>query len=274
MSYKRRDWNGTIREMRSFTTEYRTVPAAGPYRVRAAYLIADAYKKQRTDREYYRALDNVISEFQNSGEKAGSVSAEYAAEARFRLVDRDINSLENINIGGRSKQITEQVEDGARRVSELEKAYKTVTSYRRPEWTVASHFRIGYAYELLAKSMLDSDVPTDTEQILIQGLPRDVRRELKRIPAAQRREMLQEQIDAIEQQWRDDMIKRVSGMEDRAVAEYELCVRAAREGNIANDYTKRCTERLFAYRPEQYPLQYEGRTPLQLDDLIPEPAAP
>ena len=65
------------------------------------------------------------------------------------------------------------------------------------------------------------------------------------------------------------MIKQVSGMEDRAVAEYELCVKAARAGNIVSDYTRQAHERLFAYRPDEYPLQREGRTRLQLDSVAP-----
>lgn len=274
MSFKQKNWPATIRDMRAYINEYRSVPAAGPYRVQAAYTIAEAEKAQRNTSNYYKALESVITEFQSSGEAAGSATAEYAAEARFRLVDRGVEGLEGLKIGGTAKTINTQIEDGANRVAELEKAYKTVTTYRRPEWTVASHFRIGYAYELLAKAMLDADLPTDTEQILINGLPADVRRELGRMSKAQREELLGEQVDQLQTQWRDDMIKRVSGMEDRAVAEYELCVRAAREGNIVSEYTRQCNERLFAYRPEQYPLQREGRTELQLDSVAPPmPAA-
>jgi TolA-binding protein len=269
MPYKSKNWVQAVRKLRGYMTEYRSMREAGPYRVRASYLVADVYKKQRQNREYFRALDGVIGEFQGSGEGPGSNAAEYAAEARFRIVDQDMDELQGIKIGGKAKTITKQIEDGARRVGELEKAYKTVTTYRRPEWTVAAHFRIGNAYEHLAKAMLDADLPTDTEQILIGGLPAEVRRELRRIPAAQRRELLRDQTDTLEQQWRDDMIKRVSGMEDRAIAEYELCARAAREGNIVNEYTRQANERLFAYRPEQYPLQREGRTNLELDSVTP-----
>jgi hypothetical protein len=63
-------------------------------------------------------------------------------------------------------------------------------------------------------------------------------------------------------------------MEDRAVAEYELCVRAAREGNIVSDYTRQAYERLFAYRPDEYPLQREGQTTLQMDSIAPPLPAP
>lgn len=269
MAFKREDWRGTISEMRAYITEYRTMPEAGPYRVKAAYNIAEANEKMRRERDYFQSLENVIREFQASGEKSGSLSAEYAAEARFRLVDRDITKLEGYKIGGKAKIMDAQIEDGARRVIELEKAYKTVTAYRRPEWTVASHFRIGYAYELLAKAMLDSEPPTDTEQIIIGALPPDVRRELKRMPPADRRELLADQIDTIDMQWRDKMIERVSGMEDRAVAEYEICVKAAREGNIVNEYTRQAYERLFAYRPDDYPLQREGQTALEMDGVAP-----
>jgi TolA-binding protein len=269
MSYKQKNWSATIRDMRAYISEYKSVADAGPYRVHAAYYIAEAEKAQRNTNNYYKALEGVLSEFQTSGEAAGSASAEYAAEARFRLVDRDISSLEGIKVGGTAKNINTQIEDGARRVSDLEKSYKAVSNYRRPEWTVASHFRIGYAYELLAKAMLDAGLPTDTEQILVSGLPADVRRELGRMSKAQKQEILSAQVEQLETQWRDDMIKRVSGMEDRAVAEYELCVRAAREGNIVSDFTRQCNERLFAYRPDQYPLQREGRTELQLDSVAP-----
>lgn len=273
MSYKREDWNGAIRELRGYITEYRSSSDAAPYRVKAAYYIAQAYKKSRQDREYWRALQGVIDEFRSSGEKAGSLSAEYAAEARFRIVDQDIGELERFKIAGKAETINQQIEDGARRVLDLEKAYGTVTEYRRPEWTVAAHYRIGYAYELYAKAMLDSEPPSDLERLLISKLPRELQRDLARMPAKERAALLQDQTDAFEQQWRDEMVKRVTGAEDRAVSEYELCVKAARAGNIVSEYTRQAYERLFAYRPDEYPLQREGRTELELDAVAPPPPA-
>jgi TolA-binding protein len=269
MAFKRGSWRDTITEMRAFITEYRSIPEAGPYRVKAAYRISQAYDHLDKTSDYFSALDAVIQEFQASGEKAGSLSAEYAAEARFRLVDRQIDSLEGYKIGGKASAMDQQIADGARRVADLENAYKSVTAYRRPQWTVASHFRIGYAYELLAKAMLDSEPPTDTELIILGELPPEARAELKRLSPAERRELLADQIDQVDQVWRDKMIERVSGMEDRAVAEYEICVKAAREGNIVSDYVRQAYERLFAYRPEQYPLQREGRTDLEMDMVAP-----
>ena len=55
----------------------------------------------------------------------------------------------------------------------------------------------------------------------------------------------------------EDSARRVSDLE------------SSYKRNIVNEYTRQAHERLFAYRPEQYPLQREGRTALQLNDMAP-----
>ena len=269
MASKQRDWAGATKELRRYISEYRTLPAAGSYRVKAASLVADAQEQLGNPREHHRALQGVLRQYERSGESSGSESAALAAKARFAIVDREMAELEGLTISGTAKAIEAQVEAGARRVRSLEEGFKSISTYRSPEWTVTAHARIGRAYELLAKAMLDAPSPTDAERLILGALPRETRRDLERLPASDRHALLAEQIDALEQEWREQMSQRVSGMEDRAVAEYRICVDAAREGNIVNEHTRAALARLYAYLPDEYPPAHEARTVLELDSVTP-----
>src|SRR5690606_29431389 len=87
-----------LRAMREFIAAYKNDPAAATLVVRAYWFVAEAVGKNRPrQREHQAALEDVVRAFDASGLPPGPVAAEYAAQARFMLVDR-IQELENWKI--------------------------------------------------------------------------------------------------------------------------------------------------------------------------------
>ena len=67
-------------------------------------------------------------------------------------------------------------------------------------------------------------------------------------------------LDQYHDQFRAAMEQLVTGMEERAVKEYELTVQLAKKGNISNKWTIEAVQRLNAYKPELYSLDIPGKT--------------
>src|SRR5690554_4506970 len=143
--------------MREFIAAYKNDPAAATLVVRAYWFVAEAVGKNRhMQREHQAALEDVVRAFDASGLPPGSVAAEYAAQARFMLVDR-IQELENWKIDvGKPKTLEayvqtlmREIERGAQRATAMKDGYEPVIAYNRPGWVIAAYVRQGRVYELL-----------------------------------------------------------------------------------------------------------------------------
>jgi hypothetical protein len=180
------------------------------------------------------------------------MSAEYAAESHFQLIEIDMRKFEGFKIHGNMKQIRDRIAEGVEKVKALESRYRQISSYGRPEWSLAAEFRIGYAYEVFAKALLEVPVPPldPKDEKMIRRLPPDDR-ELVRME--------------IEDRFRAEMEKQVAPMEEKAQAEYRIAVDLARKGNISNKWTLLALERMNAYDPENYPRQHNGVIRIQSD---------
>ena len=246
-AYEKGDWEGAVRDLPSFLATKNDDPEAAPMRVRAASLIAKSYAKLGQDDRRYEALTEVLKQYASSGQKAGSASAQIAAEAKLQLVDRGMAELERLQIKGTSATIVQRIKSGAERVAALERGYRAITHYKCPVWTVAAHARTGDAYAHLAKALFDSESATNTEELLLQKLPTDLQDELQKMPPGERNALLREQVEEVENQFRREVLARVKGVEDRALAEYELCLVFAMKARIKNTYTRRCEQQIDLY---------------------------
>ncbi len=245
IAYKQKNWSRTVREMRNFIKKYGGDSSAGELVVLAHWRIAQARKADRQVRDYPKALEAVTQAFSRSGQAAGSIAAEYAAEARFRLVDPEIKSFERFSIKpGRPadmkayvRTVTSQIESGARQAQTLSDGYSPVLAYRRPTWTIASFVRQGRVYEILARAVLNAPFV----------MPADMQRQLRRVgPDAREDVRIQ-----VEDQIRQVLDERVRPIECLAVARYALAARAAQAGSIDDEYTRVAIDRLQAYGDER-----------------------
>ena len=246
MAYNLQQWSRTIREMRDFIARYRSDKGAGELVVQAHWRIAEARKAlKQAQKDRDSALSAVATAFANSGQEAGSYAAEYAANARFQLVDKGSKAFEKFGIKpGRPatlkayvETVKKQIEAGAVEAKRRAEAYNVIPSYRRPVWTIGAFVRQGRIYEILARAVLNTPFV----------VPRDLQKKMKGLPDYAKDDIKIQVEDAIRQL----LDQQVRPIECLAVARYALASRAARAGNIDNEYTQEASDRINAYGDER-----------------------
>jgi TolA-binding protein len=245
MSFKRRDWNGTTRDMRAFIDRYQRDAEAGELVVQAYWRIAQAKQALRQARDYRAALQAVVDAFPRSGQARGSMAAEYAAQARFEIVDENIQPFESFAITAGQpatldayvQGVVRQIQEGSSRAQTIVTGYAPVLEYGRPTWTIAAFVRQGRVYEILARAVLNTPFV----------MPQDLARRARGASQAVRDELRVQVEDRI----RQALDQQVRPVECFAIVRYALAARAARAGSIDNEYTRIAIDRLQAYGDER-----------------------
>ncbi len=242
MSYERHDWNGTIRDMQAFIDRYRSDSGAGELVVQATWRIAQARQQQHASQsQITAALQAVVDAYAHSGQAAGSIAAEYAANAKFQIVDPQGQAFESFTIDTRRGRTTEtyiqgivsQIQAGSHRAQETAQQYEPVLAYNRPTWTVAALVRQGRIYEVLAHAIVAAQHP----------LPEDLQRQFSRASPDVQAELQTQFDDRI----RQAMEPQIAPVECLAVIRYALAARAARVGSLDTEFTRQAIDRLQAY---------------------------
>ena len=259
MHFKEKQWRKAIPAYEDFIKRNRGKSDAQPFLVKAAYRITQCETELNRKRNLSKAWEQTVVLY-NQSRNPGSMSAEYAAESHFKLIEQDMRKFENFSIKGSMKVIKEKIAVGVEKVNEFERRYREISAYGRPEWSLAAEFRIGYAYEVFAKALLDVPFPPldPKDEKMLKQLPREDR-ELVRTE--------------LEDRFRAEMEKQVAPMEEKAQVEYRIAVDLARKGNISNEWTLLALERMNAYDPENYPRQHNGVILTQDDTLGAPPLA-
>lgn len=252
MSYKKELASRTLRDMRAFISRYANDPKAADLVVQAYWRIAQVNKKLLDQKRQYKrlvewrkSLQQVVDVFARTKREPGSIAAEYAARAKFTLVDGGIKDFEDFKVRvGKPKTMKSYVETiksaidkGAREAKDLADSYEPVLTYRRPAWTVAALVRQGRVYEILARAVLNTPFT----------MPQDLAKKLRRLSPDQRDEISFEVEGAV----RQVLDEKVRPIECFAVARYALAARAARAGNMSTEYTQIAVDRLQAYGEER-----------------------
>lgn len=246
MSFKRRDWTGAIREMQAFIDRYRGDRAASELLILAHQRIAQVREAQAARQTTINeALQEVVRAYDRFGGQPGTLGAEYAAESRFRLVDPALQDLEGLTVNpGRQRnteafvaELNRQIQEGSSRTQTTAQGYEPILAYRRPTWTIAALTRQGRAYEILARAVLNATI----------AMPTDLQSQIRR--ASQE---VQDEVRAtFEDRVRQVLDSQVRPIECYAVVRYALSARAARRGNIDNEYSREAIDRLQAYGEER-----------------------
>jgi tetratricopeptide (TPR) repeat protein len=245
MAYKQRRYPQAISGMRAFLEVYGNDGEAGELVVRAHWRIAQSWKARGRIKDYRAALEDVTRAYNRTGQPAGSIAAGYAAEARFILVDDRIKGFESFQIKpGKPKTVqayidtvTKQIGNGSKQAQSIADGYESVFPYRRPRWTIAAYVRQGRAYEILARSILNTPIV----------LPADLQRAFRQADEYEREEY---QLD-FEDKIRQVLDNQVRPVECFAVARYALAARAGRAGSFDTEYTRIAIDRLQAYGDER-----------------------
>jgi TolA-binding protein len=245
MSFKQQKWSDTKTKMRDFIGRYQGDAAAGELVVQAHWRIAQATKASGKQRDYDQALNDVVAAYGRSGQKPGSMAAEYAAQAKFITVDKGADDFEGFEIKpGKPATMKAYVDDlkrqidrGAADAKQRNESYEAVMAYRRPQWTIAAFVRQGRIYEVLAKGVLNTPFV----------VPADMKKQMAKLPDYAREDVRVQVEDTVRQL----LDQQTRPIECFAVVRYALAARAAKAGSIDNEYTQQAITRLGAYGDER-----------------------
>jgi tetratricopeptide (TPR) repeat protein len=245
MSFKQQKWSDTVTKMKDFIQRYQNDPAAGDLVVQAYWRVSQAKKASGKQRDYDNALADVVSGYAKSGQKPGSMAAEYAAQAKFLLVDKGVEQFESFEIKPGQPatmkayvdDLKKQIERGATSAKERNDAYESVMAYRRPQWTIAAFVRQGRTYEVLAKAVLNTPFV----------VPKDMKKQMAKLPDYAREDVRVQVEDTVRQL----LDQQTRPIECFAVVRYALAARAGKVGSIDNEYTQQAITRLGAYGDER-----------------------
>jgi TolA-binding protein len=245
MEYKQEHWQLVISKMRDFISRYQRDKNAGELVVQAYWRIAEAREALRQKRDYKKALYDVVDAFARSGQKPGSYAAEYAAQSKFVIVDEGVSDFESFKIKAGSpatlksyvSSVAAQIEAGSVEAKNRAAGYAEIPGYRRPTWTIAAFVQQGRIYEVLARAVLNTPFV----------VPRDLQRKMRGLPDYAKDDIKIQVEDAIRQL----LDEKVRPIECLAVARYALAGRAARAGNVDNQYTRQAIDRINAYGDER-----------------------
>lgn len=261
MAFRAKSYGQAVASFEQFIRTYKGQKEAGPFVVKAAHRILRAHEARNRLRDIRDAREKVVQYYNEYDDSPGTMSGEYAAESRFSQIEEDMKKFETFSISGTLKQIEKKIKEGAERVKNFESQYKSVQAYRRPKWSLAAAFRVGYAYEVLAKAILNIPPPP---------LDATLQKQLKLLPAEDRELVMIE----YEDKFRMAMEQHVGKMEERAQAEYKMAIKMAREGNLSNRWSLLALERMNAYDPDNYPRQHNGAIRRENNSLTVPPWAP
>jgi cellulose synthase operon protein C len=237
-----------IRAFRAFIDRYRGDGSAGDLVVQAHFQLSEVIGRSsaepRENPAYTEALGDVLNAYRRSGQPAGSIAAEYAAQARFTL-DDDIDEFESwaIDVGRPAsvaqygERLARAIRDGSAWAQQLMGRYDPVLEYRRPRWTIAAYVRQGRVFEILANAVLNAPFV----------LPDDIQRQLRGLDAASREDVRLQ----VEDQVRQMLDQQARPLECVAIGRYALAVRAAAAGSLDDELTRFAVDRLQTYGEER-----------------------
>ncbi len=260
MYFRAKKWMRAIRGYNNFIKRYERNNDAGPFVVKAAYRIGLASKKFNPNKNFIKAWNRTVELYDRLAQTPGSMSAEYAARSHFMVIEQDMRKFEKFTIRGSQKVIDRKIKEGAEKVKELESRYRKIQKYRRPEWSLAAEFRIGYTFEVYAKALLNIPVPP---------LDRQTQKLVRQLPPEDRDLVMIE----YEDKFRAALEEYVAGAEEKAQSEYKIAVDLARRGNISNAWTLKALERMNAYDPDNFPRQHNGVIEIEENTLTAPPWA-
>lgn len=191
--------------------------------------VGRAYVELGQKKRAKQAFERCVAEFSRRGAAPASPAADHAAQAQFELAEFRLGRLERIKLVGRGKKLQQAGEQLMARFQDATRDYGLVFPYRRVEWVLAAIYRQGFLWESLANSYRDAPVP--------KGLRADS-------------EAYYAYLDIID-------AKVVRPAEAKAVELYRDALRYGSDYKVRNEWTKRASERLNVYVPDEFPLLRE-----------------
>jgi tetratricopeptide (TPR) repeat protein len=238
---------GTVTAMNEFLKRFsgdRSAEVSG-LAVEAYYRIAEAYESQGRKKDTDQAMARVVNEARARAVKPGSLAAEYAAKAQFKLVEPKYAAFVAYKYTSSDdpKRVQKDLKAINDKMKELQGEYARVIAWNRPEWVTAAGYRSGEMFRLGARKLLDAPPP-----------PKLVKIDQKNPDAGimgQYTELMQREAAPAEKAAQDQWVK---------VLEYAAKV------PLSNEWTKLSQTRLRDYQPDKYQAVRDEKVEFQLDN--------
>ncbi|HEV8320997.1 MAG TPA: tetratricopeptide repeat protein [Myxococcota bacterium] len=234
---KSKKWPEAIKTYRKYIADWGKEPARSASIIESFVKIGDAYEEMGKHKEALAAYKEAVRAYDERGLKSGEAAAEFAARAAFTLVEEELKVFEKVVIDAKDvKALGKNLEKKATALKEMEGKYKDVWRFGRPDWTLASFYRLGYLYEDFKNKIAAVKNPFTEKCEKKGGVYCDA---------------VDEYQNAI-----DDMTTNV---EDKAVAAYTTAVTKARELGVSNKWTKLALEFVNKFKPTDFPLTKDDK---------------
>ena len=192
-------------------------------------ILWESGKIRQAKQEFDKTLK--IYKGMREGQRADLTSgADAAAQARFMQGQAEFLELTAIKLKLPERVLQQQLVKKIKGYEEARKIYFDVFKFGRPDWTIASLYRIGSLFQDFANEIRNSPLPA--------GLTYD-----------------QEEI------YRSGLEEKAAGIETGAIESYEKCLEAAQQASWFNEYSKKCEVALGDLLPQKYRKPSELRAP-------------
>jgi tetratricopeptide (TPR) repeat protein len=198
--------------------------------------VAEMYLKLKKWNDAAKEMTNTIKlykKFKKKQKKAKFLfAAEAAAHADFLLAESVYTDyikyrFTTVKPKKMEKHIKKQLAEKTKKLTKVIKRYEKIAIQKQPEWTIASLYKLGRAYENFAETFYNAPVP--------KGLT-------------------PEQVDIYKEMLRSKGLP----WEDKAVAHFKAAVEKGSELGFYSVYTRKALEKLQVYRPSEYPKEDLG----------------
>jgi len=240
---KTSDWRREIQALQEFVRRFARTKESELV-VQAQLKIGLAYKELKQDAEARAGYTAAVREFAARSLKpeVNVPAAAAAAEARFRLAEYDFERYDRITLPAttNTKKLKAALDAKLAEAKKVAPEYDEVMRYKRPDWILAAFYRKAFMLERLAQTLYDAPVPPEVKKN-------------------------EEYLAA----YQDALAQFAQPYEDQAVKVYIDALEAARRLHVKNEWTKKVSESLARYRPNEYPVLKDAKSALITEDSSP-----
>ena len=150
-----------IRYAKRHLKRYRVEP--GTVKLRVLGALGRAYKKLNKAKDAKATFQQTVSFFKSLNKKQVAKldmpAIASAAEAHFNLGSTVLRTAKRIKLEGNEKKIKKLTTKKLKAINETKNLFNAVINYNHPGWAIAGFFALGSAYENLADTIENSQVP-------------------------------------------------------------------------------------------------------------------
>ncbi|MCK5687749.1 tetratricopeptide repeat protein [Myxococcota bacterium] len=188
------------------------------------YKVLEALAKQKRTKEVFAAYDSILKNYAklSAKSKKASCSLDAVGEAAFVKVQASYDEYMGIKLEGSDKVIEENLIKKLGMVDSLQKSYTQVLSIGQGDYGIASLYRIGRVYQVMAEDIFNVPCP---------------------------RKLDMDQCDI----YQAALQEKAFPLEEKAIEAFDKALGKAYELGLYNDWLAKAQEAMKTYEPMRFP---------------------